>query len=154
MSSDFIGLKKNSKAPTFITKKQRKRLDNLSSEKFIERQNLNKKIDFDAVTDEKNLGTIVDRQKSWQGSTYDKQKKTFDKSSFTKDKPRPFSDKKKVETDNVGTTNDKEFVDNLKVEITSRPKAEFIRTPEGDVKYYESKWFSEVSFDMENLSRS
>lgn len=122
----------------------------MTSEKFIERQNLNKKIDFDAITAKEKLDSVVNGNKSWQGSTYDNKKKTLnDRSNFTKDKPSGvFSDEKAVNTSSHSTANgkEKELADSLKVEIPSRPKAEFIRTPEGDVKYYENKWYSEVSF--------
>ncbi|XP_026680956.1 CCAAT/enhancer-binding protein zeta [Diaphorina citri] len=151
--TDFIGFKKNSQAPSFISNKQKKRQSHLNSEKFIERKNLNKKVNFDDIDKEK-LDTVVNGKKSWQGNTYDNKRKTFnDGNDFKKDQPPGKVNEKSVENDTHISANEKELADSLKVEISTRPKAEFIRVPEGQVKFYENKWYSEFRKDPEEETK-
>ncbi|KAI5704631.1 hypothetical protein M8J75_007422 [Diaphorina citri] len=151
--TDFIGFKKNSQAPSFISNKQKKRQSHLNSEKFIERKNLNKKVNFDDIDKEK-LDTVVYGKKSWQGNTYDNKRKTFnDRNDFKKDQPPGKVNEKSAENDTHISANEKELADSLKVEISTRPKAEFIRAPEGQVKFYENKWYSEFRKDPEEETK-
>ncbi|KAL1458383.1 hypothetical protein WDU94_008539, partial [Cyamophila willieti] len=147
--TDFIGLKRNSQAPKFPTNKQKKQQSNFNSDKYIEKKNLNKKINIDDIPGPQDIDSAVNGNKSWQGNTYDNDSKK--KPSF-KDRPKINGTKSSILNNKSSVHNDndrseKALEDSLKVEISPRPKAEFIRTPEKDVQYYENKWYSEFRKD-------
>uniref|UniRef100_A0A8D8TM19 CCAAT/enhancer-binding protein zeta n=1 Tax=Cacopsylla melanoneura TaxID=428564 RepID=A0A8D8TM19_9HEMI len=148
--TDFIGLKRNSQVPKFPTNKQKKQQSNFNSEKYIEKKNLSKKINIDDIPapQDNTYSSTANGNKAWQGNTYDidSKKRPFkDRPNFNGTTSSILNNKSSVHSDN--DRSEKALEDSLKVEISPRPKAEFIRTPEKDVQYYENKWYSEFRKD-------